>query len=471
MSGEIKSWWQALIVQLEKDRFFNKRYSNCAKEPKAIFNRIGEDLDSSSESIRNTACWTLVHLTPELTDYLHEKETREPGWRDKEGKDQQMVNECMDGSKDIIKHLHTKLVKEHGFKVRDGDDGKDPRPYLKKIIKNWKKDGDRKRRNRDGNLREVPLDYEAALEIPDPAGSPEDYVLKKTELKELECAEKELLKLKFYRSEEERALFRTIYIDESPLTEVLESYGIPSHRALQQRLSRSRKNFVAVRDELMSFLLIMWGEFYKKGKIPRFPEASDWWIDRVKNAVQPGAWLMGESANGENCVAVRPLTRALCRAPVHIYLVAVHKVYLHEDDDLIDEIKDKCKGKKEIFQEQKAGAHFDAHVRRYADILITLATKGTQPRNYIYCPLTAYPTAIPALNETLAEVRDDYNVLLLSNLIPFHPYLLEEILTIAPNDSDIDFDTWAKRKPVPKYPEYRPYIDNDDFTFRLLTFS
>jgi hypothetical protein len=166
MSGEVRSWWQARIANLERDRFFNKRYANCAKEPKELFDRIGEDLDSSNEAIRNKAYWVLVFLTPELINLLHERETRNPGWKDIEGKDQKMVNEGLDGSKCILKHLHTKLVKEHRFKVRDGYK-KDPRPFLKETIENWEKDRDRKLD------REVPLDYEAALEIPDPAGSPE----------------------------------------------------------------------------------------------------------------------------------------------------------------------------------------------------------------------------------------------------------------------------------------------------------
>jgi hypothetical protein len=80
-----------------------EKVPNCAKEPKALFDRIGEDLDSSIFQIRETAFWVLVFLTPELTSILHEKETRELGWREGRGKDQKMVNEGIDRAKDIIK--------------------------------------------------------------------------------------------------------------------------------------------------------------------------------------------------------------------------------------------------------------------------------------------------------------------------------------------------------------------------------
>jgi hypothetical protein len=166
MSDEARSMWERFITA-PKNAALLKRYAKSAKEPAPLFESIGEDLASSNEEVRKTAFWALVMAMPELTNILHERETRLPGWRDGRGKDQQMVNR---GS-DILSYLHRVLVKEHRFKVRDGNK-KDPRPFLKETVDNWKKDRDRK------IDREVSLDYEAALEILDPAGSVEDRVTK-----------------------------------------------------------------------------------------------------------------------------------------------------------------------------------------------------------------------------------------------------------------------------------------------------
>lgn len=305
MSDEARSMWEAFITAPANAALL-KRYAKSAKEPAPLFDSIGEDLSSSNEEVRKTAFWALIAAMPELTNILHERETRQPGWRDVKGKDQQMVNR---GS-DILSYLHRVLVKKHRFKIGDGY-GKDPRPLLKKAIKNWESDEDKKRD------REVPLDYEAALEISDPASSVEDRVLEEIAFVE---RLRELRKWGFFRSDDELALFCTVHVDDRPFDEVRERFGNPSATALRKQLSRTNKNIVATRDEVFSIFL-MGREFVRCGKFPqstRDPERFEEWAMRVKRSVQPGVWLNGVSADGKNVVAVRALTRDLHGAPAHI---------------------------------------------------------------------------------------------------------------------------------------------------------
>jgi DNA-directed RNA polymerase specialized sigma24 family protein len=227
MSDEARSMWEKFITAPANAALL-KRYAKSAQEPAPLFENIGEDLDSSNEEVRNSAFWALVTAMPELTNILHERETRQPGWRDVEGKDQQMVNR---GS-DILTDLHRVLVKEHRFKISDGY-GKDPRLFLNAIIHHWQID---EKRHRD---REVPLDYEAALEIPDPAPSIEDSVL---ENRAFEERKRELRDWGFYRSDDELALLEMVYVDECSLDEVRKRLGISSDLALRKRLSLVRKH-------------------------------------------------------------------------------------------------------------------------------------------------------------------------------------------------------------------------------------
>lgn len=407
MSGEIKSWWQARIAELERDRFFKKRYADCAKEPKALYDRIGEDLDSSNESIRNAACWVLLHLTPELINLLHEKETRNPGWKDKEGKDQKMVNEGLDGSKCILKHLHTKFVKEHRFKVLDGK--KDPRPFLKKIIKNWEGDEKRKRE------REVPLDYEAALEIPDPAGSPEDYIINTKTRDDLWIEYKS-----YFKDRDGFNLFYTFNVDDSPLEEIRERWDIPSDADIRQRKSRINKAMVARRDASFTLLLNSL-HFQEYGTLPRSrwdPEMSEWQAERVKRSVWPRGWLNGVVANGESAVAICPLTSPLQKTPGHIYLVATkkdqHKTIV-EDNPLGLGI---CNGSRYTL---------DSHAE-YVGKMINLKRGYYLIRIYDspypgYRP--GYPTEVPGINDALNEVSVDYYVWLISCLPNPHCRVVE----------------------------------------------
>jgi DNA-directed RNA polymerase specialized sigma24 family protein len=227
MSDEARSMWEKFITA-PRNAALLKRYAKSAKEPAPLFESIGEDLGSTNEDIRASAFWALVTAMPELTNILHERETREPGWRDEKGKDQQMVNR---GS-DILSYLHRVLVKEHRFKIRDGY-GRDPRPLLKEAIRNWEHDEERRRE------REEPLDHEAVLEVPDPTPSIEDSVLENTAYEE---CKRELCRWGFFRSDDELDLFEAVHVYDCPFDEVREHFGIPSKPALRQRLSRARKH-------------------------------------------------------------------------------------------------------------------------------------------------------------------------------------------------------------------------------------
>lgn len=407
MSGEVRTRWQALIAQLEKDRFFNKRYANCAKEPKALYDLIGEDLDSSNESIRNAAYWVVVRLTPELINLLHERETRNPGWKDIEGKDQKMVDEGIAGSKCILKHLHTKLVKEHRFKVRDGNK-KDPRPYLKKAIKRWEIDEYRSRRDQEGTIIEVPLDYEAALEIPDPAVFPEIETETYNDL----WREYKIL----FRDRDAFDVFIAHHVDDSPLEKIRESWGIPSDEAVRQQKSRLNKEIIARRDALFSFLLFEHRQFSKTGKIPRFvrnPLQTETWINRVKRAVHPGAWLYDRVPDGNTKVAIRPLTSGLKRTSPHIYLVAIKKDHQNYITQSLWNLT--CDWNTTDYP----GNIYAEHVGK----LLNPTSRKLQGPDFMFCWLKIESTELPGLNDALADLpyglfRGDYYVWLVSNSSP-----------------------------------------------------
>jgi hypothetical protein len=382
MAGEARKMWKAFITD-PKNAHLLKRYAKSAKEPAALFDNIGEDLSSSNQAVREQAFWALVAAMPVLTSILYERETREPGWRDRRGKDQHMINQ----GADIVSYLHRKLVVEHRFKIR-GESGKDPRPLVNRIAQNWQKDGEKKSR------REEPSDDEDALELPDPAGAVEDIVLRNRELDDIE---KEFLSLEIYRSEKERSLFRTVYIDHTPLAEAAESNGISSEVNLRQQFSRARKHAVAERDALFSFMLIGGRSFPEMGEISHAylrPEVYELGRELAKRAVRPRAWLNGVPADGNNKIAVRPLTGSLEDAPGHIYLVAIRKDYLGKSDSL---------SKKDS---------------KYVRMLIDQARGKLQKNSHVCSILNAYPTELQHLNEALAAVRDGYSTWLISTSVP-----------------------------------------------------
>jgi DNA-directed RNA polymerase specialized sigma24 family protein len=398
MTGEVLSRWERFVTHP-----VFKRYGKYAKEPRALFESIGEDLASSNEEIREIAFWALVYAMPELTSILYEWETRQPGWRDRKGKDQQMINR----GTDIVSDLHCKLVEQHLFKI-GGEYGKDPRPFVNKEIKHKKIDEWRKR------SREVLLDHEDTLKIPGSAASLEDTVLESIQYEE---RKRELRDWGFFRSDDELDLFVTVHVDASPLTEIRKHFGICSKPALRQRISRANKKIVAARDKIFTYLLITWHEFSQQGKLPRFtphPERCEEWTKRAKQCIQPGAWLNEMAADGENALAARPLTRSFSHAPGYIYLAAVRKDYMRP---LPINLGILAPG---MYVVQRASGGFsllkDLTALPLVDIseLIDSTSRKPQRASYTYCLLKAYSTELPGLNEALADVPDDYNVWLIS---------------------------------------------------------
>jgi hypothetical protein len=396
------------------------KLNKSAKEPAPLFESIGEDLASSNKAVRATAFWALIAATPELIDILHETETREPGWREIEGKDQQMVNRGMD----IVSKLHRALVEKHGFKI---DKGKDPRPYVNKAMKNMDRDKERKRRNRDGTLREVPLD-ETSLEIPDDAGSPEDYIIETETYDETYDDLWREYKI-FFRDRDAFDVFIAHHVDDSHLEELRESWGIPSDEAVRQRRSRNNKNIVERRDAVFSFLLLTGYErggngkihypFVYDGKIHPLPQDAgrfEMWADQVKRCVQPGVWLNGQVADGKNAIAIRSLTTRLRHAPGHIYLMAVHKDR-QSVKECIKAEPPPIKPHKHFLAARGVGAHrcnFPLLHEGCLDYVDKLINPRLSRCTYVYQRLYAYPTELSGLNEAVAEVRDNYDTWLIS---------------------------------------------------------
>ncbi len=310
MADEVLSRWERLVA----DPLFN-RYAKFAKEPRAFFELIGEDLASSNQEVQEIAFWALDYTTPELTSILYEREVREPGWRSREGKDQQAVNRGMD----IVTYLHRVFVVNHTFKTRNGY-GKDPRPLVNRIAHNWQKDEYRKRG------REAPLDDKDAFKLPDPAPSLEESVIGNNAY---EMRTRELRALGFFRSEDELDLYVATHVDRSRLDEVQKRLGIRSNTALRKRSSRTNKHMIFVRDEIFSILLLNYlrnGEKYREHlrteQQQRFYEE---WTKWLNISVQDRRWLNGIAPDGTNEVAVQALTIDFSDVPAHIYLVAIHR--------------------------------------------------------------------------------------------------------------------------------------------------
>jgi hypothetical protein len=153
MADEARSMWQEFISAPE-NAVLLKRYTKSAAEPEPLFDAIGADLGSTNEEIRRQAWWAFCTTMPELTNILHERESRQPGFREVSNADQRMVDRGLD----ILTHLYNVFVRDYRFSV---DQGKDPRPYLNTIIGNWSKDAERSKDQKnvslDANTSDFPL--------------------------------------------------------------------------------------------------------------------------------------------------------------------------------------------------------------------------------------------------------------------------------------------------------------------------
>jgi hypothetical protein len=399
MAGRALLTWEAAITALENDASL-KRYAKCAKEPAALFERIGEDLGSSNEEVRECGWRALLVAMPKLTSIVYERETWAPGWRDVEGKDQQMVNR----GEDILTLLHRIFVVEHYFKIR-GDRGKDPRPLVNEIVENRRKDTKRKRE------REELLDHEAIFKIRDPAPSPEDIVL---ENDAYDGWKREFRRI--VRSDDELDLFITVHVDAAPLAEVLKSNGIPSKRALDKRFSRARKQAVERRDDLLIYLLVALPDFPLRGKLPPFfslpwknsrsgrlsIKSVEFYRELVKLSVHPGVWLNGKAPGGKTAFAARPLTRGLRDAPSSLYLVAAHKE--HPPIAFMPPVFEPYMNLPDV-----PSGHTQQCINK-----VICPTKDPDDTIFEYRLIQEYSTEVAGFNKALADVPDDYSTWLVS---------------------------------------------------------
>jgi DNA-directed RNA polymerase specialized sigma24 family protein len=396
MAGEVLSKWERFVT----NPVF-KRYGKYPKEPRALFELIGEDLASSSQEVREQAYWALVVAMPRLTSTLHEWESRQPGWRDIEGKDQQTVNRSMD----ILSHLHQEFVVKHHFKI-GGRYGKDPRPFVNEEIKNKKIDEWRKRK------REVLLDYDATLKIPDPGPSLEDTVI---ENESYEDWKREFRR--FSKGGDELDLLITAHVDDTPLAEILESNGIAYGPTQRKQFSRARQQAVELRDAWFAILLIYSRALRLEGKLPQsstyeygknsheFLKTLELYVELAKVSIQPGLYLnrVG-TTEGQPFLVARPLTRGLRDAPGKLYLVALHKDYEYIMEWLDD-------------WDWPEGSYIPSCSYGYHRQIINkfiYPDKDPFKIMFTFCPLLSYPTELPRLNKALAEVPDVYGAWLFS---------------------------------------------------------
>jgi DNA-directed RNA polymerase specialized sigma24 family protein len=316
---------------------------------------------------------------PELTDILHERESRQPGWRSGSGADQHAVNRGVD----IVTHLHRVFVIEHRFKIGEGQSA-DPRPFVNTAARNWAIDAQRK------IGREVPLSgisdgqEDAVSSLPDPTVSVEDEALGRVALEE---SRRELRAWGFLE-EEELSLFETLYVEDRPLEETAARLGIPSLPAARKRISRARRKAVLRRDALIGsaflFMSREWG-VSAGGLLSRRG-----WEERAEQAIDPGTSKSFTGSSTGSRITIRPLTRHLGDSPGHLYLVEIH------DPIGAEQVY------QQFFMEPFARIPAKAEQERSAWLSIITNRGGIRATGISF--LHRRLTGIHALDKTLAEV-------------------------------------------------------------------
>lgn len=334
MEDEARFRWNRFIGEPENEPYFEE-YPWASKDPTALFHAIGEDLGSSQRETRERGFWALVLAMPELADILHERESRQPRWRERLGKDQRMVNEALWKANDVVTYLQGVLVYDAKFKI-GGRHGKDPRPYTRKAIGRWRGDA-LERKAREVSLDE-PIDSsedgETSLAdlVSDPNILVEEEAIDTLSLEDI-CVEAKAWGF----MESEVPVFKSVYVDDKPLAEVSELFEIPSVPALRQILSRKRRQAVTRRDELLSLALFHFA-CSKHGRVPElfrqtrwfehssalfrsgpwtvFPVGGGW----ITNHVKIDSWAAAPFGPG---TIIRPLTSGVGGIPGEIYQIAM----------------------------------------------------------------------------------------------------------------------------------------------------
>jgi hypothetical protein len=277
---EVQLRWHQFINGVEVDpslKTFFQRHPGAGKEPRTLFEAVGEDLASSREDRREQAFWILVAGMPELADILHERETRQTGSRNGSDPSTKMMNAGMD----IVSYLHGKLVKEHRFTTNQG---KDPRPYVRRTARNWNIDAARKDSRVVLSLDEprsdegTTLGSSLAASLTNPT-SVEDVVVNDL------YNEHVLQQVRTWNflNEKEIPLFVETYAATHPFNWIAEQFDTPAREAARkrQRISRARKKASERLDAALIWYLIMNGElWHRKEGLPKEVEKnlSDWWL-------------------------------------------------------------------------------------------------------------------------------------------------------------------------------------------------
>lgn len=358
--------WPDLLTSLDA-RVLLDEYGGAAAEPPQLAEAIGRGLGSPREETRARAFWALVILVPELTDLIHERETREPGWRKGTDEGQTRVNEAVD----IVSHLYRKLVGELGFRSTRGSD---PRRYVRTAIKHWQQDEWRKTQ-RESSLDLDPTDARAS-----------DGEL--TEAIAREETRAELLSWNFI-DERELPIFESVYVEELPLAQAAARFGLSSEQALRQKLSRARKKAVMTRDAMLTSLLI---EEVFKGWHDRLS-----WFPRAMGAIEKGPWLPGYNPSNGGTILICPLTRGLGGAAGHLYLLAIRS------DVLVTRVDTLNGGK--IYSGSELTPESEAH-------FVWQTTKRAMPTNrkpFVFCQVgNQHRSELPRFNKALRGLGSRY---------------------------------------------------------------
>jgi hypothetical protein len=255
---------------------------------------------------------------PELADILHERESRQPGWRSGAGKGQQVIDRGMD----IVSYLYRKLVKEHQFKTGQG---KDPRPYIRRAARNWNIDAARKDSRTALSLDE-PLNNEgmtlgsslAAL-ISDPT-SVEDEVVNEL------YYEHGLQQIRTWNFLQEKELgwFAETYVAKRPFDSIAEQFDIPSKEAASQMESRARKKALRRLEVFIVWHILFTyvdrrKEYFGKPFLAEEYHSRLWLLDWAKYAVRPGLWQETLKLDAMY-MKLQPLTHTFSGKAGHLYI-------------------------------------------------------------------------------------------------------------------------------------------------------
>jgi hypothetical protein len=279
--AEEKSWTQR-VAEARADGAlapFFERNDVSWKEPQALFESIGNELAGDNLEKRRQAFWVLVALTPELTDLLHERESRLPGWRSESRPLQRRVNRAMD----VVTKLHRSLVVERRFVAIT--EHTDPRPFVRTTVRNWQTD-DRRRRSREVSLDDPLADKPALDQFVADAEQMSNF---------LQDEGHRELRSWGWIAPEEMDLFEALYVDEEDFSHLRVQLRIKDDAVLYKRLSRARQRAVARRDAIVLRYLL---EMYFDEERARAALEKAGWAGRLRHVIEPKAWEVS-AANKE----------------------------------------------------------------------------------------------------------------------------------------------------------------------------